>query len=108
MGSNTGTVSTSYATGNIAGTSSLGGLMGSSTTGAVSNSYATGSVTQAHPKTGSPQIARSERRARRVPARGHGAEPKEACKASSDASRMSRAGMTAPKKSAPMPGPMLR
>ena len=44
MGSNTGTISNSYATGNVSGTSSLGGLMGSST-GPVSNSYATGSVT---------------------------------------------------------------
>jgi filamentous hemagglutinin family protein len=43
LGSNTGTVSNSHATGNVSGTSSLGGLMGSST-GAVSNSYATGSV----------------------------------------------------------------
>jgi YDG domain len=44
MGSNTATVSNSYATGNVNGTSSLGGLMGSST-GPVSNTYATGNVT---------------------------------------------------------------
>ena len=36
------------------------------------------------------------------------AEPQEARNASSDASRLPRAGMTAPKESAPMPGPILR
>jgi len=63
---------------------------------------------QTHPAARPPQIARSERRARRVPTRGHGAEPEEARKASSDASRMSRTGMTAPMKSAPMPGQIPR
>ena len=51
---------------------------------------------------------RSERRARRVPTRGHRPEFEEARKASSDAGRLPRAGMTAPKKSAPMPGSILR
>src|SRR6202047_230584 len=46
MGSNTGAVSNSYATGTVSGTSSLGGLMGSNT-GTVSNSYAPGNVSGA-------------------------------------------------------------
>jgi hypothetical protein len=43
MGSATGSVSNSFAFGNVSGTSSLGGLMGSST-GAVTDSYSTGNV----------------------------------------------------------------
>jgi hypothetical protein len=61
-----------------------------------------------HPQTRSPQIVRSERRARRIPTRCHSPEPEEARKASSDASRLPRASMTAPKKSTPMTGPILR
>ncbi len=63
---------------------------------------------QTHPAARSPQIARSVRRARRIPTRCNSPEPAEARKASSDASYLPRAGMTAPKKSAPTTGPILR
>ena len=53
---------------------------------------------QAHPQTRSPQIAGAEQRVRRVPACGHRPESEEARKASSDASRLPGAGMTAPQK----------
>jgi len=46
VGSNSGTISSSYATGSVAGTSdTVGGLVGYNNSGTISNSYATGSVT---------------------------------------------------------------
>ena len=46
VGVNRGTVSNSYATGNVSGRLRVGGLVGLNNTGTVSNSYATGTVTR--------------------------------------------------------------